>query len=371
MKKSLGLLACVVLSLVGTTGCSSKKKFRLQLTPSRPSETLAATAAALKPLLEKEMPEYDFIITTGTDFAADGQALYAKSIDAAFITSSAFANTVIKFGNNAISMLLTSNRKGFKVVQDFADTNGNHTSDAARALQVQAMNGTNPTTNKAYSYKGDNSDETVTYYYAELITTKEKAEQFKGADGVLTLEDFAGKKIGVQGVASPAGYTYPMFEFSKATNNGAWENGMKGVEKNPDATKGEFQAVTAGNYNDTFNALMSGEIDACWGYMDFRSNVDKSWVENGKNYSETYTVALTQGIMNDGVAVRSDMDSETRAALAKAFKNIVKDGDAKTEGTGAYIINSLYQHAGYNDSTNDDYAGEVEFAKWYNANLKK
>ena len=369
MKKSFALVSGLLLTVASVTGCgSSKKTIRLQLTPSRPSDKLAATAAALKPMLEKEMEGYNFVITTGTDFAADGQALAAGSIDAAFITASAFAQTQIKFANK-VDMLLTATRAGFQVVVDFADDSGNHNSEAARALQVQAMNGVNPKTNAAYDYKGQGFG-VAGYYYAEMITTKAKAEALKGADGKLTLEDFAGKKIGMQGIASPAGYTYPMFEFSKVTNNGAWANGMKGVEESPDASKGEFQVVKVGNYNDTFNALMAGQIDACWGYMDFRANVDKEWKDNGKNFSDTYTIALTQGILNDGVAVRSGLDKEVREALAKAFKAIVASGDKDTEGTGANIIYGLYQHTGYKDATNDDYAGEVEFEKWNQANKK-
>lgn len=369
MKKSFALVSGLLMTVASVTGCgSSKKTIRLQLTPSRPTDTLSATAAALKPLLEKEMEGYNFVITTGTDFAADGQALAAGSIDAAFITASAFAQTQIKFADK-VDMLLTATRSGFQVVEDFADESGNHNSEAARALQVQAMNGTNPKTNAAYDYKGQGFG-VAGYYYAEMITTKAKADELKGADGKLTLEDFAGKKIGMQGTASPAGYTYPMYEFSKVTNNGTWANGMKGVEENPDASKGQFQIVNVGNYNDTFNALMSGQIDACWGYMDFRANVDKEWKDNGKNFSDTYTVALTQGILNDGVAVRSGLDTEVREALAKAFKSIVTTGDKDTEGTGANIIYGLYQHTGYKDATNDDYAGEVEFEKWNQANKK-
>ena len=368
MKKSMLVLSTLLLAMTGTTtSCSSSKKIRLQLTPSRPSETLEATASALKPLLEKEMPGYEFVITTGTDFAADGQALAARSIDAAFITSSAYAQTQLKLADK-VSMLLTATRSGFQVINDFADESGNHTSDAARALQVQAMNGTNPTTKAAYEYKAQ-AYGTVGYYYAEFITTKENAEKFKGDDGVLTLEDFAGKKIGVQGTASPAGYTYPMYEFSKATNNGAWTKGMKGVQEKPDASKGQSQLVTVGGYNDTFNALLSGQIDGMWGYMDFRVNMDKSVVASGEHFSKTYVVALTQGIMNDGVAVRSDMDEDVKTKLATAFKNIIKSGDKDTEGTGANILYNLYQHTGYADATNADYAGEVEFAKWSQENL--
>lgn len=370
MKKTFSLLGTLMM-LAMTVGCggnSDTKTIRLQLTPSRPSDTLTATAQALKPLLEKQMPGYNFVITVGTDFAADGQALAARSIDAAFITSSAFASTQIKFADK-ISMILTATRSGFQVVQDFADSEGNHNSEAARALQVQAMNGVNPITNAAYDYKGQGAG-VVGYYYAELITTKEKYEELKGADGKVTLEDLAGKKIGMQDVVSPAGYTYPLYEFSKATNNGAWANGMKAVTENPDASKGEFQMVKAGNYNITFDAMMKGEIDACWGYMDFRANVDKTYTESGENFSKTATIALTQGIMNDGVAVRSDMEEDTKKALAQAFKNIVADGNKDTEGTGANIIYGLYQHTGYNDATNDDYAGEVDFMKWSQANLK-
>ena len=126
MKKSFALVSGLLLTVASVTGCGSstnsgasndgvsantKKTIRLQLTPSRPTDTLSATAAALKPLLEKEMEGYNFVITTGTTFAADGQALAAGSIDAAFITASAFAQTQIKFANKVDMLLTATDRK--------------------------------------------------------------------------------------------------------------------------------------------------------------------------------------------------------------------------------------------------------------------
>lgn len=44
-----------------------------------------------------------------------------------------------------------------------------------------------------------------------------------------------------------------------------------------------------------------------------------------------------------------------------AFKELVKDGDINTEGTGAYYLYNLYSHTGYSDAKDSDFDGERSF----------
>ena len=381
-----GLLMCAT-ALVSMAGCGeSKEVIKLQLTASKPGEVLNQNAKALEPYLEEEMPDFDFQISVGTDFSADAVGLQARTIDAAFMTASTFATSEIAQPDK-IDMILRSTRSGFKVIEDFADDEGSHNSEEAREMQRQAMNGKNPKTGEAYDYKAEDEG-IVSYYYAECIIKKENVEAWDtNDDGEISLAELAGKKICMQGATSPAGYSYPRYAFSQETNNGAWANGMTMVTGTADASKGEYQYVQGSGYSTDFNSLMNGTVDALWGYMDVRKDAYnggagwESWKNDASVFTDTYTVALTQGILNDGIAVRSDMDQDTKTALANAFKKLVTTGDNTDDGSEndvdkdgkpspSYIIKSLYSHTGYEDAKNSDYDEEIAFQKWSNANLK-
>ena len=387
-KKLFASLVVAATALVGLAGCGNGKEvIKLQLTASKPGEVLNQNAKALEPYLEEQMPNYDFQITVGTDFSADATGLQARTIDAAFMTASTFATSEIS-NPGKINMILRSTRSGFKVIEDFADSKGSHNSADAREMQRKAMNGKNPTTGAVYTYRAEDAG-IVSYYYAECIIKRENVEKWDtNNDGEISLAELAGKKICMQAATSPAGYSYPRYAFSQETNNGAWKNGMTMVTSGtPDASKGEYQYVKGSGYSTDFNSLMNGTVDALWGYMDVRKDAYnggkgwESWKGNTEVFDKTYTVALTQGILNDGIAVRSDMDSETSTALANAFKTLVKTGDVTDDGatndvdkdgkaSPAYIIFNLYSHSGYEDAKNSDYDEEIAFQKWSIENLK-
>ncbi len=386
-KKLFASLVVAATALVGLAGCGNGKEvIKLQLTASKPGEVLNQNAKALEPYLEEQMPDYDFQITVGTDFSADATGLQARTIDAAFMTASTFATSEIS-NPGKINMILRSTRSGFKVIEDFADSEGSHNSADAREMQRKAMNGKNPTTGAAYTYRAEDAG-TVSYYYAECIIKRENVEKWDtDNDGEISLAELAGKKICMQGATSPAGYSYPRYAFSQETNNGTWKNGMTMVTGTPDASKGEYQYVQGSGYSTDFNSLMNGTVDALWGYMDVRKDAYnggagwENWKGKTEVFDDTYTVTLTQGILNDGIAVRSDMDSETSTALANAFKTLVKTGDVTDDGaendvdkdgkaSPAYIIFNLYSHSGYEDAKNSDYDEEIAFQKWSIENLK-
>ncbi len=396
MKKSVLMLGSIMMlgSLLPSCSGNGKKTIRLQLTPSRPEQNLKASASALKPILEKYDSKHNYSITIGTDFATDGTALAAGTLDASFITASVFATTTIA-SPNKVDMLLRATRSSFKVVQENydeteSDNAKKYNNEKARAKQLEKMN------DLSYNYHGE-AQGIASYYYAECIINRANLDKFDtNKDGKVELSELAGKKVALQGVSSPAGYSYPLYAFSQETNGGKWAKGMTKVDKDADASKGEFVAVTGSTYATAIQKLMAndGSIDAVWSYMDFRNdnagNFDETKNDATWLYKNTYTVALTQGILNDGLAVRADLDNDTKTAIAKAFKDIMASGnprdngkgdETKKDSNGCYDIDgdgkasdsnavfSLYSHTGYEDAKNSDYDDEIEFQKWASQNL--
>lgn len=408
MKKTVALLSSVLMMGSLLSGCKGntpsgsvagstsgkKTNIRLQLTPSRPSDDLTATTAALKPVLEKYDTMHTYSISTGTNFATDGTALAAGTIDASFITASVFATTSIA-KKDKIDMLLRATRSSFKVVQENYDASESdnakkYTNENARKLQAEKMN------DLSYGYHGE-AQGTASYYYAECIINRANITKFDtNGDGKIDLFELAGHNVALQGAGSPAGYSYPLYAFHNETNGGKWADGMKKVEANADATKGEFVAVSGLNYATALQKLMAndGSVDAVWSYMDFR-NDNAGKFDESKNdpqwlYKNTYTVALTQGILNDGLAVRADLPEADKKAIADAFMAIMQSGDPRDNGegteadkdsNGCYDVNGdgkasdanavfrLYSHTGYEAAKNSDYDDEIEFQKWAANNL--
>lgn len=375
MKKIASILASIVMlgGVMSLASCNNKPLVRIQLTASKPGTDLSGTASKIGDLLSKEMPDYRFSVKTGTDFAADGNALAAGTIDASFMTASSYAQTERKHSGK-IEMILSATRSGFKVISDHNFTQADLSDQSKLDQVVTDMNNGN--------YHGEAAG-TATYYCAELIMRKSDVDAFDtNNNGKIELEELAGKRIGMQGVASPAGFSYPSYAFSKATNGGKWANGMKMVAATatPDADKGEFIGIQGKGYGDMFNDLLLGDkagdtkIDAMWGYMDVRNDAfngstgwtGKSEYSKGqaKIWDDTYTVALTSPIKNDGFAVRSNLDSKIKEGLAAAFKKFTTEGDKNDPSTPAGVIFSLYSHTGYEDATNEDYANEVKFDEY-------
>lgn len=391
MKKTfvMTLAVCSLLSANSLASCSSSKDtIRLQLTASREGVDLSANAAALQPILEKYDTKHKYVVSVGTSFAADGTALAAGTIDAAFITASTFATTEIAQPGK-VDMVLRASRSSFKVIEENPDPSDstNHTNEAARAAQIVKMNDTS-------YYHGEAGQGVASYYYAVCLINRNNLSKFDtDGDGKVELYELAGKKIALQSTTSPAGYSYPLYAFHNETNGGKWADGMKKVDSNADASKGEFVAVSAGGYGTAFKALMDndGTVDALWGYMDLRNDQAKNYTDKNV-FDSTYTVALTQGILNDGVAVRHSLEDEKKKAITDVFKKIMTEGgspfdngknseDKKAENNNCYDVNndgqasdayavySLYSHTGYVDATNSDYNEEIEFQKWASKNL--
>ena len=195
MKKSVLMLGSIMMlgSLLPSCSGNGKKTIRLQLTPSRPEQNLKASASALKPILEKYDSKHNYSITIGTDFATDGTALAAGTLDASFITASVFATTTIA-SPNKVDMLLRATRSSFKVVQENydeteSDNAKKYNNEKARAKQLEKMN------DLSYNYHGE-AQGIASYYYAECIINRANLDKFDtNKDGKVELSELAGKKV--------------------------------------------------------------------------------------------------------------------------------------------------------------------------------
>jgi phosphonate transport system substrate-binding protein len=87
-------------------------------------------------------------------------------------------------------------------------------------------------------------------------------------------------------------------------------------------------------------------------------------------FTNTYTVAITDPIMNDTISVNSKISDARKAAIKKAFKAAVKDGSKDTEGTGAYLLYQIYSHTGYVDAKDSDYDAARDMYNWTKNNTE-
>lgn len=403
MKKSklaFGLFACSVFAISGAiTSCGSKEKtqVKIQFVPSRDSDSLATLASQLEPILEKYAPDYEFEIKTGTSYAAVTEALASDQIDFGFLTASGYAQ-IESEEPGLVDVLLTSVRDGYQVQLDVG--NGKQ-SEEIRKSQVDAMNGKNnykcSLDNKSYLGQQTQGKENQVTFYNSICFTLNDEERAKlgkepldaNGDGDITIDELAGKTVIRQSQTSGAGYLYPSFflnNLSKEENQNIWfgsnwketitntdylkEHGMTMVEDNPDASKGEIKAVSLGSgYDLAFSAVMNGQVDAAWGFMDIRyaNGFTKSSTDYYKDedlWNKTKTVCMTTPIYNDTISVRSNLEDSTKEAVKNAFIKAAADGDKDTEGTGAYILYNVYSHTGYKVPGENDYDSEVEMYKW-------
>ncbi len=350
MKKSKILLAAVlcVVGLAGITSCKKEeedKTITIQFVPSQDASVISAQTATIKSLLEKEMPGYTFDISTGTSYTAVLEGMDAGQVDVGFLTSQQYAYAQVEMPG-AVEVILTSVRSAYQVQIDYPN-------DFDK--QIKAMNGTIDN----YDYKGQQATEQVTYYNSICIT--------KNDSTIATVGDLAGKKVGVQKSTSGAGYVYPSVLLSKTKATGT-DNYMKFVKtETADASKGEVKAVEISGYPAAVTAVLNGDVDAAWIFLDARYSAfyaDSTAATYDANiFAKTKCVGMTTGIYNDTISVAKHVSATTKTKIQNAFQNIIKT----TEGKEA--LYKVYSHTGYKVTTAADYAGEVEVYKWKKDNL--
>ena len=353
----LGLSAVCLLGISGLVGCNTKESnvINIQFVPSNDASTLAALAKRLEPVLEKICPDYKFKITTGTSYAATTEALLSDQVDVGFLTASGYAQATIQ-SPGKIEVKLTSVRKGYKVqVEDYKNDVEN---------QIKAMNGEI----SGYEYLGQQSEQDVNWYTSQLCVTNENYVD-KNGDGKIDIKDMAGLKIGRMGATSGAGYLRPL----KYLN----DNGMEMVDTITDASK-QIKGIQQNSYGDAFNNMQNGTIDGFWGFTDVRyaqgyTKTDSAYYQQATAFTLSKCVAITDGIYNDTVSVRSNLDDAKKEAVVTAFKTAIKDtnkiddGDAESLSP-AEILYKVYSHTGYTDAQDSDFKGERDFYKYCVAN---
>lgn len=357
-------------SLVSCGGSQEDNKIHLQLVPSNDPTTLLTRAKALEPILKKYEPNYEWTIDVGTSYAATTTALAAGQIDGGFLTASGYAQMTIEKPGKT-KLLLSASRAGYKVQAD--DFPGLKTENLEQ--QRKAMNGAN-----GYVYRGEQSTTQVDFYCSVVITLKDSVRTTKGlsaldadGDGEVSLEEIHKAKAvwGTMGATSSSGYIYP--------NKYIYENGYTGgfIDKSgynqlseADQAKYMINEVQA-SYPAAVDALMNGTIDVAVGFFDIRYGsafVQKDGKYKGDEsvFTNTYTQAILDPIMNDTICARGDLSDAKSNAIKNAFKQAVKDGgitDAD-EGTGAWLLYQIYSHTGYVDGNDENYDAQREMYRW-------
>ncbi len=348
MKKSIFTMSMTALMLLcGAAGLSSCNKdnrqvINIQFVPSNDPGKLATLAKKMAPMLSKIEPEYRFNITTGTSYAATTQGLLSDQLDIGFLTASGYAEATLK-NPGKVEVLMTSVRKGYKVQEDYT----------TEADQIKAMN----QEIEGYTYHGEQSNTDVNWYSSQLVV---RNEYYKDAnkDGKIDILDMAGLTIGRMGTTSGAGYLRPLHYL--------YEHGMEMVDDITDATKQIKGKYFQSGYTAACEAMMNGEIAGFWGYTDVRysnfySKSDSKHYKDDKLFEDYKVVAITDGIYNDTISCRANLDPKIKEAVKHAFKELVKDGSIDKEGTGAFYLYNLYSHTGYTDAKDSDFENERKF----------
>lgn len=232
----------------------------------------------------------------------------------------------------------------------------------------------------AYVYRGEQSTKEVSFYSSLMFTLRDQARQYIGkkAFGITASdsEDEILKKLhdgnaiwGVMSETSSAGYVYPKYYLYQ---HGYTKGFVDRKEYNKLSKEDQAKAMIStsqGTYPDSIDGLMSGTFDVVCGFFDTRYGSayvqkDGKYQKKENLFKNTYTVAITDPIMNDTVSIRSSLSDGKREAIKKAFKAAVKDGSSSQENTAAWYIYQIYSHTGYVDAEDSQYTSAKEMYKW-------
>ncbi len=177
---------------------------------------------------------------------------------------------------------------------------------------------------------GSNTDQLVDSYKAMIVVKKDSP--------INSLADLKDKKIAWQDITSTSGYIFPAAEIKKA-----------GIDPEKD-----IKGVTYKGHDKGIIAVLNGDVDAAAVFEDARNNVKKDFPSV---FADTKVIYRTQGIPNDTIAVRSDMDQTFKDKISDAFISISKDPE------GQKIIKDIYSHIGYVKSSESNFEIVREYQK--------
>lgn len=349
MKKRLLAVALplLVLASCATGGESSEpavdgiipETLVVQFVPSTSIDSALLTKVkGLEDMLEAELEDAGFDINVnisiGTSYASVIEAMASGQVHVGFLTSQQYAFATTEFPGK-FDVQLTSVRSAYAAQIDAqgneiknADTIIDNVNDAAYTAALH------PTVK-------------VSSYYSGLFVKANKLAEFE-AQG---MDWLIGKKVATQSNTSGSGYLYPSFTMH--------ENNLKFVDANPNIANREVERKIVGGHQNSLLALLNGEVDATFTFMDARLHATafNGWLEAnpGKTqFTETKLVALTAPIYNDTITAIAGLNPGLKAAIQDAFINIV----ATEEGAAALTI---YNHTGYLKAVDADYQSERDF----------
>lgn len=178
------------------------------------------------------------------------------------------------------------------------------------------------------------------------------------------------------GATSGSGYIYP----SKYIYDAGYTNGFVSkadyAKLSDDLKKTSIISADEKSYPSAVDSLMTGALDAVCGFMDIRYGsafvqADSKYKGSEKLFTDTYTVAITDPIMNDTVSVYSGLSDDKKTAISTALKAAVKDGKKDDLTTPAGLIYQIYSHTGYVDAKDSDFDSARDMYRWTLAHSQK
>lgn len=397
MKKTskLLILAGFMAATASLASCdnSNSKVLKVLLVPSNDPTTLTNRAKALTPFLNKYVKDtgYTFELTVGDSYDSVMTALVAGTADAGFLPGGNYAQVTVT-NPGKVDVIAAAVRAGYKVqADDFKGNGGAEMFDEThKELQRKAMNGEITVSGKdaaeatesdpVYSYHGEQSTTAVNFYSGVMFTrrdeysTANKLKSFGITKGMSTQEALqklhdAEATFGIMGNGSSAGLIYPAKMVYDAGYTNMFVSKSTYEKMSPEDKAKSLIGINQSSYPNGLSYLMNGTIDVSVGFMDTRYG--SGYVQKGGPFYQdqgifdnTYTVAITDPIMNDTISCTRDLSEEARGVIFNAFSEAAQDGDIKKEGDPAFYLYQIYSHTGYKKTDDSNYNAAREMYKW-------
>ncbi|MDR2828945.1 MAG: phosphate/phosphite/phosphonate ABC transporter substrate-binding protein [Acholeplasmatales bacterium] len=325
MKKVFLLICCIFVLFFGVAcsgGGDDPDTINIWFVPSRSAQIISDNKVFIEEALAAKLNK-KVVVDTGTSYNAVLEGMLSDQIDVGFLTAQQYAAASIDEAGK-VEAILTSVRDAYQVQID-------HPNDFP--AQIAAMN--------LPSYHGEQAVEKASSYSSICIV---KTENY-GAGKIATIADLAGKTVAVQASTSGAGYVYP----SVALHNA----GLK-FTTNEVPGPNEVKAITIAPYASAVTALLQGQVDAAWIFLDVRYANFYVTGDDLEIFNKTKVVAMTPGIYNDTVSVRSNLKASLKQKIADAFIEIAESGSKEVKDA----LYNIYSHTGYLKANDKDYDGE-------------
>ncbi len=397
MKKSSKFLffAGLLAATASLASCDDNSKvISILLVPSNDPTTLLERANALTPSLNEAIKDtgYTFKITVGQSYDAVMNALTSGTADAGFLPGGNYAQVSVT-NPGKVDLIASAVRAGYKVqADDFKGNGGNDMfSDESKELQRKAMNGEITVSGKAaseatesdpvYKYHGEQSETNVNFYSGVMFSRRDAYSHEKGfkefgiTDGMTTAEVV--KKLhdneavfGVMGNGSSSGLIYPAKMVYELGYTNMFVSKATYEKMSAEEKAKSLIGINQGTYPNGLSYLMStGVIDVSVGFMDTRYG--SGYVQTGGPFynddgifDNTYTVGITDPIMNDTISCKHSLAQEARDAIYKAFTTAAATGNKSEKDTPAYYLYQIYSHTGYAKAEDGNYDNARQMYSW-------